>query len=154
MDSELKKRYIQVLFRFRKSGLDFPKIADVSMMELFVMAGLSNNNFCDGKRVDLTQIKGHTHTTKAAISLMFTSLEKKGYVIREIDKSNRRKITVVLTDAGNQVLENAKVKIDLLLDKTFTRFGEDKAWQLITLLNELSDVSDQLKQEMLPSKDQ
>jgi len=154
MDSELKKRYIQVLFRFRKSGLDFPKLADVNMMELFVMAGLSNNSFCDDKRVDLTKIKGHTHTTKAAISLMFTSLEKKGYVIREIDRSNRRKITVVLTDEGHKVLEDAKVKIDLILDQMFTRFGEDKAWQLISLLNELSDVSDEIKQELLMEKEQ
>jgi len=153
MNSELKKSYIQVMFRFRKSGMDFPKLAGVNMMELFVMAGLSNNSFCDDKHIDLEQIKRHTHTTKAAISLMFTSLEKRGYVIREIDKSNRRKITVVLTDAGNKVLEETKIKVDFLLDKIFTRFGEDKAWQLITLLNELSDVSDEIKQDILLNKD-
>jgi DNA-binding MarR family transcriptional regulator len=145
MDTKLKREYIQVLFRFKKAGLDFPKISDVNMTELFVMAGISNNAFFKDKSIDLTEIQNLTHITKAAISLMFTSLEKRGYVIRETDRSNRRRITVELTTEGEKVLAEAQTQVDLMLDQTLSRLGEEKAWQLISLLHELSDISDELK---------
>ncbi|MDR3240260.1 MAG: transcriptional regulator [Clostridiales bacterium] len=145
MDNELKKQYMQILFRFRKAGLDFPKISDVNMTELFVMSGISNNACSGDKRVDMTEIQSNTHITKAAISLMFTSLEKRGYVVRETDRSNRRKITVELTAEGEKILAEAQQKVDWTLDETLSQLGEEKAWQLISLLNQLSDILDELK---------
>jgi DNA-binding MarR family transcriptional regulator len=145
MDTKLKQEYIQVLFRFKKVGLDFPKISDVNMTELFVMAGISNNAFFKDKSIDLTEIQNHTHITKAAISQIFTSLEKRGYVIRETDRSNRRRITVELTTEGEKVLAEAQKQSDLMLEQILTRLGEEKSWQIISLLNELSDITDELK---------
>jgi DNA-binding MarR family transcriptional regulator len=147
MDISLKKAYIQILFRFRKNGLDIPKILDVNITELFVMAGISNNIFCNDKSVNMAQIQSNTHITKAAISQMFTSLEKRGYVVRETDKTNRRKITVELTPAGERILEEAQKQVDGMLEKTIARLGEEKAWQLIGLLEELSDIAEDIKRE-------
>ncbi|MDR3242679.1 MAG: MarR family transcriptional regulator [Clostridiales Family XIII bacterium] len=148
MDSNLKEQYIQVLFRFKKAGLDFPKVSDVNMTELFVMAGISENAFCGDKSVNMAEIQSSIYITKAAISQMFTSLEKKGYVVRETDRSNRRKITVELTDAGSKILEGAKKQADQMLEQTLSRLGEENAWRLITLLNRLSDIFDEVKQKI------
>jgi DNA-binding MarR family transcriptional regulator len=147
MDTKLKKQYVQVLFRFRKAGLDFPKISDVNMTELFVMAGLSNNVFCDDKSVNMTEIQNNTYISKAAISLMFTSLEKRGYVIRETDRNNRRKITVELTAKGETILAEAQGQVNQMLEEILSRLGEGKAWQLVSLLNQLSDIADDIKRE-------
>ncbi|MDR3314369.1 MAG: transcriptional regulator [Oscillospiraceae bacterium] len=147
MHDDLKKSYIQVLFRFRKTGLDFPKISDLNITELFVMAGISNNAFLDKSSCNLTEIQNNTHITKGAISLMFTSLEKRGYVIRETDKTNRRKITVALTPEGERVITEAQKQADALLDATLSRFGAEKSQQLVALLNELSDITDEMKRD-------
>lgn len=151
MDSDLKKKYIQVLFRFKKCGLDFSRIPDVNMTELFIMAGLSSNIYGIDQSVDLSEIQNHTHITKAAISQIFSSLEKRGYVIRETDKSNRRKITVALTNDGTEILKKAKEHADIMLDEILSRFGEDNAWQLISLLDRLSDIAGDLKHENINS---
>jgi DNA-binding MarR family transcriptional regulator len=147
MDTGLKKQYIQVLFRFRKVGLASPKISGVNMTELFVMAGISNDISLDKKSVNMSEIQCNTHITKAAISQMFSSLEKRGYVIRETDRSNRRKITVELTPEGERIISEAQREVDKMLDETLSRLGEQKARQLISLLNELSDILDELKKD-------
>lgn len=147
MDSNLREEYIRTLFRFKKTGFHFPKALEVNMTELFVMMGMNRNTFCHGKNVNVPEIQNHMHITKAAISQIFTSLEKRGYIIRETDRTNRRKITVELTDAGRKVLEDAKEQMDQELDLILSRFGEQNAWQLIALLRQMSDISDEIKKE-------
>lgn len=145
---------MQAIFRFRKSGMDFPKMADINMTEFFVMNGLSKNIYGVDQSVDLSQIQCHAHITKAAISQMFTSLEKRGYIIRETDKSNRRKITVTLTPQGKEILAQSQQQAGSMLQEILLRLGEDKAWQLIGLLSELSDIRDDIKRESVADKEQ
>lgn len=152
MDTNLKKDYIQGLFRFKKSGFGFPKVSDLNMKELFVMAGLCNNIYGVDASVDLSEVQSHTHITKPAISQMFSSLEKRGYLIRETDKTNRRKITVVLTPEGEEVLKRAKEEADRMLDETLQRLGEENSKKLIALLTQLSDIADEINQENLLKK--
>ena len=152
MDNDLKKNYMQALFRFKKCGLDFQRMPDVNMTELFVMAGLSNNIYGVDQCVSLSKIQGHAHITKAAISQMFTSLEKRGYVIRETDPSNRRRITVTLTTEGEEILKQAQAQADRMLNEILCRFGEENAWQLISLLTQLSDITEGLKLENTAEK--
>jgi DNA-binding MarR family transcriptional regulator len=149
LNSDLKKAYVQVLFRFKKTGLDFPKIQDVNLTELFVMAGISNNLFLNKSSINLTEIQNITHITKGAISSMFTSLEKRGYVIRETDKTNRRKITVELTPEGERVIAEAQKQVDAMLEAILSRFGKEKSRQLVLLLNELSDITDEIRKDGL-----
>lgn len=125
--------------------MDFPKMSNINMTEFFVMNGLSKNMFGVDKSVDLSQIQCHTHITKAAISQMFTSLEKRGYIIRETDKSNRRKITVTLTPQGTEILAQSQQQANQTLEEILHRLGEEKAQQLVSLLSELSDIRDDIK---------
>ena len=148
MGTELKNQLMQSLFRFRKTSFDYVKISDLNMTELFVLSNLMKTHFNEGTSVDLTQIQSHTYITKAAISKMFTSLEKKGYVIRETDKTNRRKITVEITPCGKDVIEDASQKANEVLDAVFTQFGADNTHQLISLLNSFSDITEDVKKEL------
>lgn len=153
MENDLKKKFMQAIFRFRKSGMDFPKLADINMTEFFVMNGLSKNIFGDDNSVDLSQIQCHTHITKAAISQMFTSLEKRGYIIRETDKSNRRRITVVLTPQGTEILAQSQQQANKTLEEILLRLGLEKAQQLVELLSELSDIRDDIKRQHTADND-
>jgi len=147
MDADLKQKFIQVMFRFKKSGMEFPKKQDVNMTELFVLAGIADNSFCDGQTVNLSEIQDRLHITKGAISQIFTSLEKRGYIVRETDKNNRRRITVVMTDEGKKTVADAREQVSQMLDKTLSRLGEEKAQQIISLLDELSDITEDVRSE-------
>lgn len=145
MEKDLKKSFMQVMFRFKKSVMDFPKILDLTIKELYLLSTLSDEGCGIHQPVDLSEIKGHMHITKAAISQMFTSLEKKGYVVRETDPANRRKITVALTSKGKQVLDLSIAQADKVLDETLDRLGTENAWELISLINQFSDIAGEVK---------
>jgi DNA-binding MarR family transcriptional regulator len=148
VDDELVKQYILILFRFRKSGFNYPRLCGVNITELFVMVGIAHGVFNDGNGLSLTEIQHATHVSKAALSQMFKSLDRRGYIVRETDSTNRRKITVELTAAGQTLIDEAQGEVARLVGRVLSRFGEDKAWQLIALLGELSDISDEVKAEM------
>ena len=154
MESDLKRKFMQAVFRFRKSGMDLPKMADINMTEFFVMNGLARNIFGKDQSVDLSQIQCHTHVTKAAISQLLTSLVKRGYIVRETDLGNRRRITVALTQQGEEILALSQQEADKTLEKILLRLGEEKALQLVSLLNELSDISDGIKREYAADEEQ
>jgi DNA-binding MarR family transcriptional regulator len=78
--------------------------------------------------------------SKAAVSQTLGCLEKKGYVERNIDQVNRRKIVITLTDAGRAALENSTDALDKLAVSLINRFGEAKTGELIALINSFAGL--------------
>jgi DNA-binding MarR family transcriptional regulator len=141
MNDNLIKRYIQTMFRFRKTLMGAPKMVSVNMNELFVLSGIANGEFGEDNGINLSEIERQAQITKAAISQMLTSLDKRGLVVRETDRANRRKITVELTAAGKRVLSEAQNGVMARLGDVLVRFGEDKTERLLVMLNELLDMA-------------
>ena len=74
----------------------FERITRVSRGEIFVLKILLLR---DGTSTP-TEISEAMRSTKGRVSAILNSLEKKGFVGREIDRDNRRNIIVTLTDSG------------------------------------------------------
>ena len=49
---------------------------------------------------DLTAVREYLAVTKASVSQMLASLEKRGFLVRQIDPANRRNLIVTLTPEG------------------------------------------------------
>ncbi|MFA9379818.1 MAG: MarR family winged helix-turn-helix transcriptional regulator [Acetanaerobacterium sp.] len=147
MDETLKEQLVHAMLRFKKVGMTFPPGLDIRMGELFVMSGIAKRTSCPDKNVNVSDIQSNLYITKPAVSQMLNALEKKGYVIREIDKSDRRKIAVTLTDHGQDILKQTKEYTDQMLETVISRFGEENTWQLIKLFSLLSDITEDLKRE-------
>lgn len=144
----VKKQFMDALFRFKKLGAAFHTKTDINMRELFMMQSIRENAMRQKNNIDMPDIQSNLHVTQAAVSQMLNSLEKKGYIIRDIDKTNRRKITVMLTQKGEVLLDNTIGEHERMMEKIFSRYGEDNTKQLIALLNRLSDVADEIKSEV------
>ncbi|MDR3319263.1 MAG: winged helix DNA-binding protein [Clostridiales bacterium] len=112
------------------------------------MAGISKKSLLAGSSVSIAEVQKQTQTTKSAVSSMFTALEKKGYVTRETDRSNRRNITVELTKEGERVLEEMDKKFTATLGKVLTQFGDENAVRLIALMNALMDILATVKEDI------
>ena len=82
--------------------------------------------------------------SKPAVSQMYKSLEKKGYIYRETDKNDRRKVVVTLTPKGHEILQQVKEYFDDRLAEIITEFGEENTIQLIELFNRFADISESL----------
>jgi DNA-binding MarR family transcriptional regulator len=147
MDRKLREQFVRAMFRARKVNTDFPQVSNINMSEFFVMENIAANDSDSENNINVSQIQCSLYISKAAVSQILSSLENKGYVVRETDKTNRRKITVTLTATGKKVLEEAKNSAEQNIDKIIARFGEEKMSQLLSLFEELVDVTDGIKQE-------
>ncbi|MDR1956632.1 MAG: winged helix DNA-binding protein [Treponema sp.] len=143
MQNELHNELLRCLFRFKKLALTFrpcapPEDGDLNMASLYLLyhirehpGDLSGEKICRNLCV-----------TKAAVSQMLGSLERKGYLTREVDKDNRRRIILSLTGKGAAFIEKTNAKTEERLAEIISRFGQDKARELITLINRFSDIAE------------
>jgi DNA-binding MarR family transcriptional regulator len=87
--------------------------------------------------------------SKAAVSQTLGSLEKKGYIERGIDRNNRRKILITLTESGAAALQNSTDTLDALTASLITRFGEADTANLITLVNRFAELVEDLDKDII-----
>lgn len=92
---------------------------------------------CAEKGISVSEIGRELYLSKPAISQTLNSLEKKGYITREIDKDDRRKIMVTLTPEGDRKLKEGMRCFDQELNKTLEQFGAENTKKLIELLGYL-----------------
>ena len=153
MDSQLKDQLVFAMLRLRKVSMVFPSEFDIRMSELILMRKIVSNTSCPDQNFQASDLSSHLFITKPAVSQMLNSLEKKGYISREIDKNDRRKRAVTLTAEGQEILRLTKAFMDRKIETTIRRFGEENTKQLIALFSLLSDISEELNQENIQPKD-
>lgn len=154
MDKNLQTQLIRSIFQFRKlvsSGFGMDMEADksdINLQELVLMNEIANNSIDSKNNVALSEVRLYLAISKAAISQMLTSLEKKGYINRHVDKNNRRNLIVTLTDAGQKTLEIQSEKFSGKLGKIISRLGENEVKQMITIVNRMIDITAEINSEM------
>lgn len=151
MDNSLREQLISAMMRFRKSNFVLPPGTEVNVSEFFLLNSLSGDmpfpHAHPPHKVNLSDIRHHIHATKPAVSQMLNALERKGLIRREIDKNDRRKISVTLTEKGRDIQSGVKNHVDAIFEQTISRFGEDNARQLIALLTRLAEVSEDINRD-------
>ena len=167
INEELKRRLLQALSRFKKTGHSISNYltnrmhSDLNIVEIFVLncvkehsekgcGGKSPNCACGKDATAHDAAQSTLFVSKAAVSQTLGGLEKKGYVEREIDRSNRRKIIITLTDTGKAALENSTDALDKLAASIINRFGEAKTGRLISLVNSFAELVEALNEETPP----
>ncbi|MCL2854153.1 MAG: transcriptional regulator [Defluviitaleaceae bacterium] len=148
MDGSLKEQMVQVFHRLHKTkwaGL-FAN-ADMDLTALGLMRCISCNSADSDCNVYMVDLQDQLHVSKAAISQMANHLEKKGYLSREVKKTNRRKTTIVLTPLGHQVLQEAEEEFDKALTQFIQQLGDEDARQTVRLFTRFADVISQMSNE-------
>ena len=142
MDKNLTEELLYAMFRFKKSGLSFSSQFNIRIGEFYMMKNILENSQ-DAKNTYVLDIQDNLYVTKPAVSQMLNSLENKGYIKREINKSDRRKIVITLTEDGKKILEKMQNNVDNVIGEIILRFGEEDTEQLIKLINRFADISEQ-----------
>lgn len=153
MNQHLESQLIHSIFRFKSlasSGLGMDTAGNKSglnMTELILMNGFANNTDDPENNVGLSDIRGYLSISKGAVSQMLGSLEKKGFINRDIDKSNRRNLIVTLTPEGRRILEQQYNEFSDRLEKIVSRLGEDDVKQMIKIVNHMIEITNELNSE-------
>lgn len=149
MDQPLKEQLISSMYRLKKIGMTFPQDFEIRMEELILLKGIAQCQDDPHRTVNVSDLQTILQITKPAVSQMLNGLEKKGFVHRAIDPGDRRKVVVTLTDSGKAVLKRSKRYADHTLEQIIARFGEANTRELIRLLNNMAEISAEMKQESL-----
>lgn len=141
MDTQLMKDLIHTLIQERQAVTTTLADKELSMAELVAMMGIADNRADAERNVYADDLQSSLHVSKPAISQMLKSLEKAGYIRREINESNRRKLDVTLTDEGRAALTKARARYRRTFAQIIDTFGIEKTKQLIALNREFLSVA-------------
>lgn len=153
MADSLNEQLMRTIFRFKKLGISSLPELGVNLAELMLMTHVSENVAYSDSNFTMSNIHRCMHVSKPAVSQILGSLEKKGFICRSIDKFDRRKISVELTEKGEESLARAKIHADHIINNVINRFGEQNTEQLISLLSQFADISEEMKKETHPANE-
>jgi DNA-binding MarR family transcriptional regulator len=151
---QIKKQLVQLTLKIKRCGIlainDMDNISpiglSINLSEFFLLHDVaktaSEHNF------SLLDIQNNHYLSKSGISKMLGTLEEKGYLIRELDKNNRRKITITLTEKGRQAVQYFDKIIDDYLTEYINSVGEDYLKQLFVILNHIDEVNEKVIENM------
>jgi DNA-binding MarR family transcriptional regulator len=157
MEQDLINQLTQAIFRFKQientfrllnpaaaQGTSLQIAPNVTMAEVAVLKGIKNHVFDSGE----VTIPNFLCISRAAVSQMLGVMEQKGYITRNINKANRRKQSLSLTEKGSAVIEEQEHQFMKLLAKIVDRFGEKEMKQLIKLSSRFLDTIGKIKTEV------
>lgn len=102
---------------------------------------LSSDNSSAG--IKINDIAKSTGMSKPSMSRMLNSLEKKGYVKRQIHSEDRRVVCVKLTSRGKKALQQTKQKFTTFITDVFEEMGSEDSETLLLLLENLYSIMQQ-----------
>ncbi|MDR2783335.1 MAG: winged helix DNA-binding protein [Treponema sp.] len=156
MDDELKEDLLHSLFCFKKAMIAISRFlsnADaggISAAELSALNCIGRCGEADGETALPPAERTAHHTmheklaiSKAAVSQMLGSLEKRGFIQRETYRDNRRKIIITVTEKGKSAVDTSGKNMDALLSRIITGFGEQDARRFVQLLDRFTELVDE-----------
>lgn len=153
MDAQLMKDLIYTLMQGRQTVTTALHDSELSLAEFTALARIEKNKIDSSENVYADDLQRCLYVSKPAISQMLKSLEKSGYIKREINLANRRKLTVILTEQGRKVLRKATQRYKNAITQIVDRFGIEKTRQLIALYSEFATVAGDVRKTQIASDD-
>lgn len=133
---ELAKQFLHNSFQFRKRGHQ-KKIDETMQGEAFAILYILRQ----GDIVLPSEISNEMNISSARVAAMLNSLENKGLITRQIDKSDRRKILVELTQEGKEMAEKHNQMVVNNTARMLELLGEHDAKELVRIMGKLAKLA-------------
>ncbi len=147
MENDLREQFVSLMTRCGKMNTMLSTQCELQMNELKILHMISGKGTrCsgDGVNLNMQSIQERLQISKPAISYTLNTLEKKEYIVREIDPTDRRRISVHITQEGMSVTEVSMRQHTDMWDRILERFGEEEMIQLTGLLTRFFSVMDSI----------
>lgn len=125
---------------------------NLSQGEYLVLRNLHCSNFGFPTQGSKEQIKAAAlsdilELSRPSITRILNSLEDRGFITREIDKEDRRSVTIELTKEGIEALNKANMELLSIADRLVVSLGETDTNKLIELLEKLAVIYKEMLDE-------
>jgi len=151
LENNQRGELLEAIAKLKKARSFVPPLEGIPHGEFIMMHMIDHcikekNDNSEEPGVKISALSTHLHMSKPAASQMLNSLEKKGYIERKATQSDRRVVFVNLTANGYVLLEEIQQKYLELLNEILEKFSETDVKTLISLLNKLYDIMEQIKE--------
>ncbi len=130
-----EQRLLRMLMEFRKLRWHQPSIVGYKPSEIKVLVCIKKGKNMHGPEINVSEISKRLRVTSPTITQLLNGLEAHGLITRHIDPTDRRSISLTLTDKGELVAQQA---MDMFLESMrglINYLGEEQTNQLIDLLS-------------------
>ncbi|HUN09024.1 MAG TPA: MarR family winged helix-turn-helix transcriptional regulator [Aggregatilineales bacterium] len=146
MNSTIKDQLLDAVQRLRKPIL-LSYYAGLDLTTLSLMKAIEDNSPNSDHNIYMFDLQNELRISRGAISQIASNLEKKGYLVRETDKNNRRKQIVTLTPEGREAMRQSDAEFDEMLTAFLTQLGEHDAHEMVRLFNRFADIAQEMNQK-------
>ena len=129
--SELRKSLIHIAPKPEQRKID-----RFDRGEVFLLMRLSET-----ENAIPSELAIQNQTSAAHIAKMLRRLEEKDEIIREVDKADRRRIIVTITDKGKTRIEEATSDIINNLTALLEQLGEEDAESLVRIVSKIASLA-------------
>ena len=133
---ELAKQLLHNTYQFR-SNSNQKKINETMQGETFALLYILRR---DGIVLP-SEISDEMNISSARVAAILNNLEDKGLILRQIDKNDRRRILVDLTQDGIKLAENYNQMVVNLTVRMLELLGEYDATEFVRIMGKLAELA-------------
>ncbi len=147
MNGELREQFVLLMTKCSKMNTASVSPCGLPVNELGILHMISEagaGDMKEGINLDMQGIQDRLQISKPAISYNLNNLERKEYIVREIDPKDRRRISVHITQKGKDAWELSVQQHQDLWNMIVEEFGESQMDELTGLLKRFCEVIEDL----------
>lgn len=91
-----------------------------------------------------SELSNAMNASTARVAMALKSLETKGLIQRRIDKNDRRKVIVSLTDQGNEFVRSERQDIHNKMIAILNELGEQDAMEYMRIIDRITEISERI----------
>jgi DNA-binding MarR family transcriptional regulator len=133
--------FFRVVHSFRKLNIStmLPDLTHAELGTLSMIAKCKEDGNAEGVKV--SELVTRMDVAAPAVSRTLKKLEEKKYIIRTVDKNDRRNTYVELTPEGTDIMLESKEIMHDFADAVLGEMGEENMNRLITYLKDLQNLA-------------
>lgn len=137
--NDLSYQLIQVLAHAPKL-LRPPYDVEIRPTEGMTLGCIWHMTKCGEQAITPSELGKMLQISRPAVTAQLNRLERLGYVRREIDPHDKRRVQVLCTEKGEAILHNGCVHIQRVSSILIQALGQEKIKELINLLQQASQA--------------
>ena len=138
--NELASEVMAKTGRMMKSSF-WPKKASAFLHgEMFILNYLVN---CHGDVLP-SELANAMNTSTARVAMALKSLESKGLLQRRVDKEDRRKVLVSITEQGNEFVLSEREDMRNKMTLIISELGEEDARTYIRIIERITEIAERI----------
>lgn len=100
------------------------------------------------------EIVAELDVSAARIAATLNSLEKKNFITRQVDTSNRRKIIVNYTAEGKEFSEKRQQTVFVFCEEVLEKLGEEDTKEFLRIISRITKITKDLKKKKINESSQ